>query len=83
MMPSPMNSQRIDSAPITGVMMNGSSETKMTGPRIARTVLLTVSAIARPTPTTSGSVISVKVSVKRSAFQKSMVQDVRDQPPFC
>ena len=62
-----MKSQRIDSAPITGVTMKGSSEMKMTGPRIDRAALLTASAIASPVPSTSGSVSSVNISVKRSA----------------
>ena len=63
-----MNSQRIESAPITGVMMKGRSETKMIGPRIERAAAFTASAMASPSPMTSGRVISVKVSVKRSAL---------------
>ena len=74
MMPSPMKSHRMDSAPITGVMMNGSRETKMIGPRMDRTALLTASAMPRPNSRMSGSVISVNVSVNRSAAQKSMLR---------
>ena len=70
-MPSPTNSQRIAKAPITGVTMNGSNETNTRGPRTARSMLLTASAITMPNPTTSGRVMNVKVSVKRSARQKS------------
>ena len=77
MMPSPMNSHRMDSAPMTGVMMNGNRETKMIGPRMERTALFTASAMPRPVSTTSGNVIRVKVSVNRRAFQKSMLRTSR------
>ena len=52
---------------MTGVMMYGSSETKMSGPRTTRAMLSTISAIARPKPITKGRVIRAKVSVKRRA----------------
>ncbi len=51
-----------------GVMMNGSSEMKITGPRRARTALLTTMAMTSPSPMTSGSVMKVKLRVKRSAL---------------
>jgi hypothetical protein len=78
-MPSPMNSQRIDSAPITGVMMKGSSETKITGPGRRLGGIVDRQRDGQAQPITSGRVISVKVSVKRSAFQKSMAA-VRPAP---
>ena len=62
-----MNSQRIDNAPMSGVMMNGSRLTKMTGPRNDCNARLTDNASAKPTNNTSGSVIKVKVRVKRNA----------------
>ena len=69
MMPSPTNSQRIDSAPITGVMMKGRSETKMIGPRRERTVALSASADGEPDADDERQGDrSVKVSVKRSAL---------------
>ena len=80
MIPSPMNSHRMESAPMTGVMMNGSREMKMTGPRSARAVLLTAIAIANPITMTSGNVTRVKVRVKRNAFQKSIVSSARQLP---
>ena len=70
--PSPTNSQRMERAPITGVMIKGSKVIKITGPRRLRVKLLTASASAKPSAKTSGRVIKVKVSVKRSARQKSM-----------
>ena len=69
-----MNSHRMDRAPITGVMMNGSRETKMIGPRMERTALLTASAIPSPNSRMSGNVIRVNVSVNRRAAQKSMLR---------
>ena len=74
MMPSPMKSQRMDRAPMTGVMMNGSREMKMIGPRIVRTALLTATAMPSPSSRMSGNVISVNVSVNRRAAQKSMLR---------
>ena len=62
---------------MTGVMMNGSRETKMTGPRSDRATLLTTTAMTSPPPMTSGRVIRVNVSVNRRAFQKSIVRSAR------
>ena len=72
-MPSLSNSHRMLSEPITGVMMNGSKEAKMIGPRMRRAVASSASARARPRPITSGRVTSVNVSVKRNALKKSML----------
>ncbi len=52
--------------------MKGRSDIKITGPRTALAALFTVNAINRPTPMTNGSVSNVNISVKRSAFQKSI-----------
>ena len=41
---------------MTGVMIKGSNEIKITGPRTDRMALFTVRAIRSPTPITSGSV---------------------------
>ena len=52
--------------------MKGNSEIKITGPRNFLAALFTAKAMAKPVTNTKGKVISVKVRVKRKAFQKSI-----------
>jgi hypothetical protein len=59
------------------VMMNGRSETKITGPRRDLVVLLTARATDRPRTRTKGSVTKVNIRVKRKARQKSMAISAR------
>ena len=71
-MPSPIKSQRIERAPITGVIIIGSSDINITGPRIDLAALFIHKAINNPNKRTNGKVIRVNERVNLNAFQKSI-----------